>query len=121
MRVNCKWLGVSLLLGVMFLSGCGLPAVKMLQARDYLNKGVNQFSNQRYDAAAQLFERSLELDPKFEIARMYLGTAYMSQFIPGSSDPRNEQVICHYMIEIETWGISEVFSSPAVDAVVGRD
>ena len=92
MRVNNKLLVVLLLLGSVALSGCGLPAVKKLQARDYLNKGVTQFSKQKYDAAAQFFQKSLELDPVFEIARMYLATAYMSQFIPGSTDPRNDQV-----------------------------
>jgi len=92
MRVNNKWLAVVLLLGLMSLSGCALPVVQKLKARDYLNKGVTQFTNQKYDAAAQFFEKSLELDPGFEIARMYLATAYMSQFIPGSSDPRSVQM-----------------------------
>jgi len=92
MRVNNKWLVVLLLLGLVSLSGCGLPAVKMLRARDYLNKGVTQFTNQKYDAAAQFFVKSLELDPGFEIARMYLATAYMSQFMPGSGDPRSDQM-----------------------------
>ena len=93
MRVNNKWLAVLLILGLVSLSGCGLPVVKKLRARDYLNKGVTQFTNQKYDAAAQFFQKSLELDPGFEIARMYLGSAYMSQFIPGSRDPRNEQIV----------------------------
>jgi len=92
MRVNSKWLVALLLLGLISLSGCNLPVVKKLKARDYLNKGVSQFSNQKFDAAAQLFEKSLELDPSFEIARMYLATAYMSQFIPGSTDPRSERM-----------------------------
>jgi len=92
MKVNNKWLVALLLLGFMFLSGCNLPIVQKLKARDYLNKGARQFTNQKYDAAAQFFQKSLELDPGFEIARMYLATAYMSQFIPGSADPRNEQV-----------------------------
>ena len=92
MKANSKWLVVLLLLGVIPFSGCALPVVKKLQARDYLNKGVTQFSNQKYDAAAQFFQKSVELDPNFEMARMYLGTAYMSQFIPGSSDPRNAEV-----------------------------
>ena len=92
MKANSKWLVVLLLLGVIPFSGCGLPVVKKLQARDYLNKGVTQFSNQKYDAAAQFFQKSVELDPDFEMARMYLGTAYMSQFIPGSVDPRNAEV-----------------------------
>jgi len=93
MRVNSKWLVVLLLLGSVSLSGCALPVVKKLRARDYLNKGVTQFSNQKYDAAAQFFEKSLELDPSFEIARMYLATAFMSQYIPGSTDPRSEQMV----------------------------
>jgi tetratricopeptide (TPR) repeat protein len=91
MRVNNKWLVVLLILGLMSLSGCALPAVKKLRARDYLNKGVTQFTNQKYDAAAQFFVKSLELDPGFEMARYYLATAYMSQFIPGSDDPKNDQ------------------------------
>ena len=93
MRVNNKWLAVLLILGLVSLSGCSLPVVKKLRARDYLNKGVTQFTNQKYDAAAQLFQKSLELDPGFEIARMYLATAYMSQFIPGSKEPRNEEIV----------------------------
>jgi len=93
MRVNNKWLVVLLLLGLVSLSGCALPAVKKLRSRDYLNKGVRQFTNQKYDAAAQFFQKSLELDPGFEIARMYLATAYMSQFIPGSDDPRSDQMV----------------------------
>ena len=91
MKVNNKWLVAFLLMGLMCLSGCALPVVKKLQARDYLNKGVNQFANQKYDAAAQFFQRSIELDPNFDIARMYLATAYMSQYIPGSNDPRIER------------------------------
>jgi len=92
MRVNNKWLVVLLLVGLMSLSACNLPVVKKLRARDYLNKGVTQFTNQKYDAAAQFFQKSLDLDPSFEIARMYLATAYMSQFSPSSTDDRNEQM-----------------------------
>ena len=46
----------------------------------------------KYDAAAQFFEKTIELDPDFEIARMYLATAYTSQFVPGSSDPKSEEM-----------------------------
>lgn len=93
MRVNSKWLAaVLLLLGLVSLSGCNLPAVKKLESRNYLNKGVKQFTNQKYDAAAQLFQKSMDLDPDFEMARMYLGIAYMNQFIPGSTDPRSAEM-----------------------------
>lgn len=90
MKVTGKWLTVFLLLAVIPLSGCGF--LQMLRARDDLNKGVKQFTDQKYDAAAQYFEKSIELDPTFETAHMYLATAYMSQFVPGSTDPRSEQM-----------------------------
>jgi len=92
MKVYNKWLVALLLLGLMCLSGCNLPVVKKLRARDYLNKGATQFTNKKFDAAAQFFQKSLELDPSFELARVYMATAYMSQYMPGSTDPRNEQV-----------------------------
>jgi len=90
MRVNSRWLAVLLLLAVIPLSGCGF--IQKLNARNYLNKGVKAFNDQKHDAAAQFFQKSLEMDPEFEIARMYLATAYMSQFVPDSSDPRSEQM-----------------------------
>ena len=119
MRVNNKWLVVLLILGLVSLSGCGLPIVKKLRARDYLNKGVTQFTNQKYDAAAQFFQKSLDLDPDFEIARVYLGTAYMSQFIPGSRDPRNEQIV---NLAIKTFeqavANSEAAGAPNINAML---
>ena len=90
MRLNGKWLAVLLILALIPLSGCGF--IGKLRARDNLNKGVKAFTEQKYDAAAQFFEKAIELDPEFETARMYLATAYTSQFIPGSSDPKSEEM-----------------------------
>lgn len=90
MRVKSKWLAVFFLLAVVPLSGCNF--IQKLRARDYLNKGVKAFTEMKYDAAAQFFEKSVQLDPTFETARMYLATAYTSQFIPGSTDPRSEEM-----------------------------
>ncbi len=88
MRFNSKWLAVLLVLAVIPLTGCSF--MRKLEARDKLNKGVKAFTEMKYDAAAQFFEKTLELDPEFETARMYLATAYTSQFVPGSSDPKSE-------------------------------
>jgi tetratricopeptide (TPR) repeat protein len=88
MRLNSKWLAVLLVLVVIPLSGCGF--VQKLRARDNLNKGVKAFTEMKYDAAAQFFEKSIELDPDFVDAQMYLATAYTSQFVPGSADPKSE-------------------------------
>jgi len=93
MRLNTKWLAALLTLAVIPLSGCSF--MSKLNARDSLNKGVKAFTEQKYDAAAQFFERSVELDPESdftETARMYLAIAYQSQFVPGSSDPKSEQM-----------------------------
>jgi tetratricopeptide (TPR) repeat protein len=72
------------------MSGCSF--VSKLKARDNLNKGVKAFTEMKYDAAAQFFEKSLEFDPEFVDAQMYLATAYTSQFVPGSADPKSEQM-----------------------------
>jgi tetratricopeptide (TPR) repeat protein len=90
MRVNSKWLAVLLLLAALPLSGCGF--LQTLRARDYSNKGVKAFSDQKYDAAAQFFEKAIQEDPHFEVARLYLATSYMSQFVPGSTDPKSEKM-----------------------------
>ncbi len=90
MRLNSKWLAGLLVLAVIPLSGCGF--MQKLRARDNLNKGVKAFTEMKYDAAAQFFQKAVELDPEFEDARMYLATAYTSQFVPGSADPKSEEM-----------------------------
>jgi tetratricopeptide (TPR) repeat protein len=65
-------------------SGC-----KKLEARDNLNKGVAAFKNARYADAVGFFNRAIELDPNYPVARLYLATAYMSQYIPGAESPEN--------------------------------
>lgn len=54
------------------------------QAREILNKGVEDFKNGQYDAAISEFQRAKELNPQLLNARLYLATAYADQFIPGS-------------------------------------
>jgi len=89
MRLNSRRLAVLLLLAVVPLSGCGF--IQKLRARDNLNKGVKAFTEQKYGAAEQFFQKALDTDPNFETARMYLATAYTSQFVPGSTDPKSEE------------------------------
>jgi tetratricopeptide (TPR) repeat protein len=38
------------------------------------------------------FKQAVELDPTFHTARLYLATAYMSQWIPGADSPENHQM-----------------------------
>jgi tetratricopeptide (TPR) repeat protein len=63
-----------------------------LGARDHLNKGVASFKGAKYADAVEHFKKSVELDPEFPTARLYLATAYMSQYIPGAESPENKEM-----------------------------
>ena len=71
---------------VVLASGCN-----KLKARDNLNKGVNAFRAGQYTAAADAFKEAIDLDPELPAARLYLATAYMSQYVPGSDTPENRR------------------------------
>jgi tetratricopeptide (TPR) repeat protein len=62
---------------------------KKLEARDNLNKGVQSFKGAKYGDAVEYFKKAIELDPTYPTARLYLATAYMSQYIPGADSPEN--------------------------------
>lgn len=65
-------------------SGCN-----KLKARDLLNKGVANFKNGQYDKAVEDFKQAKDLDPGLMNARLYLATAYASQYIPGAPSDEN--------------------------------
>jgi hypothetical protein len=75
------------LLLVVGVSGCN-----KLKARDLLNKGVANFKNGQYDAAIEDFKQAKELDPSLINARLYLATAYASQYIPGAPSEQNTRL-----------------------------
>ncbi len=77
---------LSLGAAVLFASGCN-----KLKARDNLNEGVNAFKAGNYTAAADHFKTAIDLDPELPVARLYLATAYMQQFVPGTDTPENKQ------------------------------
>jgi tetratricopeptide (TPR) repeat protein len=60
-----------------------------LRARDQLNKGVESYKNSHYEQAIDHFQKAVELDPGLINARMYLATAFVSQYIPGVDSPDN--------------------------------
>jgi Tfp pilus assembly protein PilF len=80
------------------LLGCGVAALALvssgcekLKARDNLNKGVQAFKGAKYNNAVEHFKEAVRLDPDFPTARLYLATAYMSQYIPGADSEENMQ------------------------------
>src|ERR1700754_2935593 len=70
------------------LAGTGCDKLK---SRDHLNKGVAAFKTAKYTQAVDHFKEAVQLDPENPNARLYLATAYMSQYIPGADSPENVQ------------------------------
>jgi hypothetical protein len=62
-----------------------------LKARDHLNQGVTAFKTGNYSQAADEFRLSIDADPTFSVARVYLATAYMQQFVPGTETDENKK------------------------------
>lgn len=60
-----------------------------LRARDKLNKGVQAYRNAQFDVAIEDFKQAKDLDPGLTNARLYLATAYASQYIPGAPSDEN--------------------------------
>ncbi len=76
-----------------------------LRARDQLNKGVQAYTNTKYEAAISHFQQAVALDPSLVNAKMYLATAFAQQYIPGADTPDNnkmaEQAIEQYKHVLE--------------------
>jgi tetratricopeptide (TPR) repeat protein len=84
------------------LAGAGC---NKLRARDQLNKGVEAYKNSHYEQAIDHFQQAVQLDPGLINARMYLATAFVSQYIPGVDSPENlrnaQQAIDEYQKVID--------------------
>ena len=70
----------------------GAAGCAKLKARDLLNKGVAAFRNGQYDAAIEDFKQAKDLDPTLINARLYLATAYATEYIPGAPSDDNVRV-----------------------------
>ncbi len=79
MRLPAVFLGVSII-------------VLAQDSRELLNQGVQAYKSARYSEAAQIFQKIVESNPNDVTARLYLGTAFMSQYIPGAASPENLEV-----------------------------
>jgi tetratricopeptide (TPR) repeat protein len=91
----------TILIFLLGVSGCS-----KLRARDLLNKGVAAFKNAQFDAAVEDFKQAKELDPSLTNAKLYLATAYASQYIPGAPSDENlnhgKEAIAEYRGVLET-------------------
>lgn len=81
--------GLATLAGLVMLLGTGCDKLK---SRDSLNKGVQAYKGAKYAEAIDKFKTAIALDPTNPNARLYLATAYMTQWIPGAESPENKQL-----------------------------
>jgi tetratricopeptide (TPR) repeat protein len=92
-------------LAALALALCSSVGCKKLQARDQLNKGVKSYKDNHYEQAIDHFQQAVRLDPTLINARMYLATAFVSQYIPGVDSPDNlrtaQQAIDEYQRVID--------------------
>jgi tetratricopeptide (TPR) repeat protein len=72
---------------ILFATGCD-----KLRSRDALNHGVQAYKGAHYTEAVDYFKTAVQLDPENTMPRLYLATAYMSQYIPGAVSPENVQL-----------------------------
>jgi len=103
----------------------GLSGCSKLQARDDLNKGVAEFKNGQYDKAVEFFKQAKDLDPSLLNARLYLATAYASQYIPGAPSEENmrhgNEAIQEYngVLEMDPNNISAIDGLASIDYQMG--
>ena len=99
-----KTLRLLMLAAAMLALFCSVGCDK-LKARDQLNKGVKAYKDNHYEQAIDHFQESVRLDPGLINARMYLATAYVSQYIPGVDSTDNlrtaQQAIDEYQKVID--------------------
>jgi tetratricopeptide (TPR) repeat protein len=76
----------------LLILAAGFAGCNKLKARDQLNKGVVAFKNGQYDQAVDYFQKATEADPDLTTARLYLATAYATQYIPGAPSDQNKKV-----------------------------
>jgi len=100
-RVACQMFTLAVLLTLV----AGVSGCNKLRARDLLNKGVAAFKNAQFDAAVEDFKKAKDLDPSLVNARLYLATAYASQYIPGAPSDENmrhgQEAIAEYKEVLE--------------------
>jgi tetratricopeptide (TPR) repeat protein len=73
-----------------------------LRARDQLNKGVKAYKDNHYEQAIDHFQQAVQLDPGLINARMYLATAFVSQYIPQVESPDNLRIAQQAIDEYQT-------------------
>lgn len=87
--MTARWERRVWMLAVVAVCALAATGCNKLKARDRLNKGVAAYKAGFYDQAIESFKEAEELDPTLMNARLYLATAYASQYVPGAPGEDN--------------------------------
>lgn len=80
MRLSPAWL---------FLAVSSLMAQDPAGWQGWMNRGVEAYKNARYPEAIEAFQKAADLNPANVTAHLYLATACMSRYMPGSASSGN--------------------------------
>jgi hypothetical protein len=58
-------------------------------SREVMNRGIAAFRAGQYREAVDSFQQAVSMNPNAVNPHLYLGTAYMSQWVPGAASPDN--------------------------------
>ncbi len=86
---------------VFLLAVSCLMAQEPRDARGWLNRGVAAYKGGRYQEATQAFAKAVDMEPANATARMYLGTVYLEQFVPGMESDENRQMARHALEQFQ--------------------
>ncbi len=75
---------IAVALALLATTGCN-----KLMARDQLNKGVQAYKQNRFESAIEHFKTAIAKDPSLAVAKLYLATACVAQYVPGGDTPEN--------------------------------
>jgi hypothetical protein len=95
----------------------GLGGCDKLKARDQLNRGIQAFKAGQTDAAIENFKQAKALDPNLTMAKLYLGTAYQSSYIPGAPSDENQRMGKQALAEYQDVLSTEPNNLDAIDRV----
>jgi tetratricopeptide (TPR) repeat protein len=88
-RKSIKPVSLALLAFAALAISFGAAGCDKLRARDDLNKGVAAYRDGKFDQSIEYFKQAKDLDPSLTNARLYLATAYATQYIPGAPSDEN--------------------------------
>jgi len=106
------WMALVLLVVMVGAAGCD-----KLKARDQLNKGVAAFKNGQYDASVENFKQAKDLDPSLLNARLYLATAYATEYIPGAPSDDNIRLANQAIAEFQDVLTIDPNNTSAIDGI----